>query len=193
MKNLKKISFLLVLVLVLSTLFSVSVMAAGEESGTVSETASETEAEGGKLDMNLKPESFGERLEYALQGTVTGMLMVFGVLALLTVILYISKYFLYDLPRKESPEERAEKAERARLAKEAEKAQKKSEKAARKADNSAPVQAAPTAQADDGQLAAVITAAIAAMIESGEYKNEFVGGFRVVSFKRSTQSAWNRK
>ena len=53
---------------------------------------------------------------------------------------------------------------------------------------------APAAQAsDDGELAAVITAAIAAMIESGDYKNEFVGGFRVVSFKRSTQSAWNRK
>ena len=31
------------------------------------------------------------------------------------------------------------------------------------------------------------------MIESGDYKNEFVGGFRVVSFKRSTNGAWNKK
>ena len=46
---------------------------------------------------------------------------------------------------------------------------------------------------DDGELIAVITAAIAAMIESGDYKNEFVGGFRVVSFKRNTGGAWNRK
>lgn len=46
---------------------------------------------------------------------------------------------------------------------------------------------------DDGELAAVITAAVAAMLESEEYKNEFAGGFRVVSFKRSTKSAWNRK
>ena len=47
--------------------------------------------------------------------------------------------------------------------------------------------------ADDGELAAVITAAIAAMLDSEEYKNEFVGGFRVVSFKRSEKTAWNRK
>ena len=40
---------------------------------------------------------------------------------------------------------------------------------------------------------AAITAAIAAMIESGDYGNEFAGGFRVVSFKRSTKGAWNRK
>ena len=46
---------------------------------------------------------------------------------------------------------------------------------------------------DDGELIAVITAAIAAMIESGDYKNEFVGGFRVVSFKRTTSGAWNKK
>ena len=46
---------------------------------------------------------------------------------------------------------------------------------------------------DDGELIAVITAAIAATIESSEYKNEFVGGFRVVSFKRSEKTAWNRK
>ena len=45
---------------------------------------------------------------------------------------------------------------------------------------------------DDGQLIAVITAAVAAMIES-EYKDEFSGGFRVVSFKRSAKGAWNRK
>ena len=46
---------------------------------------------------------------------------------------------------------------------------------------------------DEGELAAVITAAIAAMLDSEEYKNEFVGGFRVVSFKRSTERAWNKK
>ena len=46
---------------------------------------------------------------------------------------------------------------------------------------------------DDGEIAAVITAAIAAMLDSEEYKNEFVGGFRVVSFKRSTDGAWNKK
>ena len=51
----------------------------------------------------------------------------------------------------------------------------------------------PSTAQDDGELVAVITAAVAAMIESSEYKNEFAGGFRVVSFKRSEKTAWNRK
>ena len=58
----------------------------------------------------------------------------------------------------------------------------------------APVAAAEESAAEDeGELIAVITAAVAAMIESGDYKNEFVGGFRVVSFKRTTSGAWNKK
>ncbi len=191
MKNMKKIAVFAALVLILCSLFSLSVLAAAPESG---------EADSGKLDMSLKPESFSERLEYALQGTATGMLMIFGVLALLTLILYVSKYFLYDLPRKDSPEEKAEKAERAKRAKEAAAAKEaeKAKRAAEKAEKDAavPTQTASTQTAsaqDDGELAAVITAAIAAMIESGDYKNEFVGGFRVVSFKRSARTAWNRR
>ncbi len=188
MKNMKKIAVFAALVLILCSLFSLSVLAAAPESG---------EADSGKLDMSLKPESFSERLEYALQGTATGMLMIFGVLALLTLILYVSKYFLYDLPRKDSPEEKAERAKRAKeaaAAKEAEKAKRAAEKAEK--DAAVPTQTASTQTAsaqDDGELAAVITAAIAAMIESGDYKNEFVGGFRVVSFKRSARTAWNRR
>lgn len=143
---------------------------------------------GGKLDMNLgdpdKEElnlTFAERIEYALQGTVTGMLMVFSVLTLLALIVSISKIVFYTIPQK-----RAEKKEKAR--------QEALAKNAAPAEPVAPVTPAPVAETqDDGELAAVITAAIAAMIDSSEYKNEFVGGFRVVSFKRSTQSAWNRK
>ncbi len=188
MKNIRKIAIFALVISVLCSLFSLSVLAATPDAEGV---------DSGKLDMNLKPESFSERLEYALQGTATGMLMVFGVLALLTLILYISKYFLYDLPNKESPEERAAKAERAKAAKEAEKARKAAEKeaqrAAEKAKAATSVKAAAAPAQDDAQLAAVITAAIAAMIESSDYKNEFVGGFRVVSFKRQDKRAWNRK
>lgn len=139
----------------------------------------ETETEDdGKLDMNEKPEPFSARaIELALQGTATGMVMVFAVLGLLAIIVSLSRYILNNDHSKEKNE----------------------------SNNAAPAVAqAPVAapapevvnEQDDGELAAVITAAIAAMIESGDYKNEFVGGFRVVSFKRSSQSsqgkAWNR-
>ena len=176
MKNIKKICIFLVFVLVVCSLLSVTAFA--------SEAQTEALADGGKLDMNLKPESFEERLEYALQGTATGMVMVFSVLGLLCLILYGSKFVFYDIPNK--------KRERAIKAK-----QKSIEIAAQPTVEVTPsatetAESVPAAQ-DDGELAAVITAAIAAMLESEEYKNEFVGGFRVVSFKRSTQGAWNRK
>lgn len=53
-----------------------------------------------------------------------------------------------------------------------------------------PVAPAPT---DDGQLIAVITAAVAATIESDEdLSNQFAGGFRVVSFKKKNgKTSWN--
>ena len=107
----------------------------------------------------------------------TGMVMVFSVLGLLAVIITLSKVFLYDIPNKKKEKNKAAHTAPAAPA------------------TPAPVAVAEEAPAatDDGELAAVITAAIAAMIESGEYKNEFVGGFRVVSFKKSTNSAWNRK
>ena len=107
--------------------------------------------------------------------------MVFAVLGLLWAIVALSKYFLYDLPNRQSQRENTE----------------------RKTVTSAPAAQVPVqtatpvvqtpAVADDGELAAVITAAIAAMIESGDYTGEFVGGFRVVSFKRSAARAWNKK
>ena len=171
MKFVKKLSIFVILSLVLCMAFSIVAFASEGEAAAESEVS-------GKLDMGMKPESFGDRLEIALQGTVTGMVMVFAVLGLLAVIITLSKVFLYDIPNKK-------------------KEKKKVAHVAPAAPVAAPApvavaEEAPAAQ-DDGELAAVITAAIAAMIESGEYKNEFVGGFRVVSFKKSTNSAWNRK
>ena len=110
-----------------------------------------------------------ERFEYALQGTVTGLLMVFAVLALLWGIVSLSKVIFYDIPRK-------------RKANEEKTADAVSEVLN---DTSQP-------ETDDAQLTAVITAAVAAMIESGEYKEEFAGGFRVVSFKRASCKKWNK-
>lgn len=184
MKIFKKIGIFVIIAVLLVSLLSLVVFATDAVSGESSESVTEVEDDG-KLDMSLKPKSFSEGLEYAIQGTVTGMLMVFAVLILLTVILYISKYIFYDIPNKNKEATRpVETAESVAPAK----------PVAATATPAPAVEAAsaPAAQ-DDGELAAVITAAIAAMIESGDYKNEFVGGFRVVSFKRSTQSAWNRK
>ena len=173
MKIMKKIGIFALVVILLFSVMSISVFAAGDgaENGA--------EADSGKLDMGLNPESFGDRLGYAVQGTVTGILMVFAVLTLLTLILYASKLVFYDIPNKKS-----EKAIAARN-------EKKPETVIEDTKNED--ETSYETQTDDGELVAVITAAVAAMIESSEYKNEFAGGFRVVSFKRNEKTAWNRK
>ena len=133
--------------------------------------------EGGKLPMDTKPESFSERAQIVLEVFVTGMLSVFAVLALLWGIIALSKVFLHDIPNAKK---------------------NKNKKPVAPVAPAAPAPAIPdaveaTEEVDDGELVAVITAAVAAMIESGDYKNEFANGFRVVSFKRSAKNAWNRK
>lgn len=185
MKFNKKIRIFALVCALFVLLFTVAAFATDVDATAENETVVETEQASNKLDQNLhgKDMTFGERLEYALQGTVTGMLMVFSVLGLLFGIISLSKVFLYDIPNRDKSKG------------------KKNNKGASVAVpeiSSAPVVAAETApvaeeSADDGELAAVITAAIAAMLDSEEYKNEFVGGFRVVSFKRSAKSAWNKK
>ena len=144
--------------------------------GSVSAFAEDKALDGSQL-------SFSERAGYALQGTVTGLLMVFAVLSLLWGVVSVSKVIFYTIPKKKAESERQKTIKSSAVAEQ---------------ENVAPVQVAPAdteanGTTDDSELAAVITAAIAAMLESEEYKNEFVGGFRVVSFKRSTQGAWNRK
>ena len=176
MKIMKKIGAFALVVILLFSVMSISVLAAGDAQDGATQ-------ESGKLDMGLKPEGFNDRLGYAVQGTVTGILMVFSVLTLLCLILYASKLVFYDIPNKKN--EKAAAAKAAKIAASVAAKEEKSEVAEPAAE--------PVAVQDDGELIAVITAAVAAMIESGEYKNEFVGGFRVVSFKRSEKTAWNRK
>ena len=177
MKFNKKIRIFALACALFVLLFTVAALATDADTTVENDTTIETEQASNKLDMDMKPVRFNERLEIAIQGTVTGMLMVFAVLGLLFGIVSLSKVFLYDIPNRDKNK-------------------------GKKENKSAPVTApAPVAEpapvveesADDGELAAVITAAIAAMLDSEEYKNEFVGGFRVVSFKRSANSAWNKK
>ena len=164
MKINKKICAFAIVTALLMTLFTVSAFAAE------------------KLDQNMSGADMspGERFEYALQGTVTGMLMVFAVLGLLWGIISLSKVVFYDIPNKKKAEA-AKAADKLKIV----------PAAAPVAPVEVPV-ATEEATENDAELAAVITAAIAAMIESGDYQNEFVGGFRVVSFKRSSTRAWNK-
>ena len=114
------------------------------------------------------------RIEWAIKVTLQGMLMIFAVLALLWGVLAIFKVFLHDIPEKRAA---------------------KKKKLAAEAQAAAPVQeepAVPTAPTpDEGEIVAAITAAIAAVLEGEEYKDQFASGFRVVSFKRKG-GAWNK-
>ncbi len=179
MKFNKKIRIFALVCALFVLLFTVAALATDVDAPTENESVVETQPASNKLDMDMKPTDLRERAEIALQGTITGMLMVFAVLGLLFGIVSLSKVFLYDIPNRDK---------------------NKSKKQITNAPVASPAPApvaepAPEVEdsADDGELAAVITAAIAAMLDSEEYKNEFVGGFRVVSFKRSANSAWNKK
>lgn len=114
-----------------------------------------------------------ERLELAGQVVLIGLGMVFAVLALLWGILVIfgkvmtrqKKQADEPTPAPEAPAEQTVSA----------------------VSESEP--AVPSAE-DDGELIAVITAAVAAAIESDEVlSSRFASGFRVVSFKKSARSA----
>ena len=166
MKTSKKIRIAAIATAIFVTLFTLTASAAEKLPQNMS---------GGDL-------SFGERFEYAMQGTVTGMLMIFAVLGLLWGIVSLSKVLLYDMPQKKKED----------------KPKRRRNKKAVMVEDDEEISAAfdPSVivpDHDEGELVAVITAAIAAMLDSEEYKNEFVGGFRVVSFKRSTERAWNKK
>ena len=162
MKLFKKISIFASFTLVLSLVFSVCAFAIDKDLNA---------------DQSL---DFSERLEYALQGTVTGILMVFAVLTLLTLILYLSKVVFYDMPRKSREKKITSNKEEVKFTPTA---------------PVAPAVEEPVTETDDDtELAAVITAAIAAMLEGEEYADQFKSGFRVVSFKRTGNSgAWNKK
>lgn len=183
MKLVKKLSIFLAVALVMCLALSITVFATAAEATT--EAVSEQVSESSKLDMNLSGAdmTMEERLGYAVQGTVTGMLMIFAVLGLLAIIVSLSKVIFFDIPNKKREAEKASKMASAPVS--AHKPELAVEAAAAQEEVSAE---------DDTQLAAVITAAIVAMLDSEQYSNEFQSGFRVVSFKRvNTNGAWNKK
>ena len=170
---------LLVLVSVLALLLGTCVLgiAAADETAAEAETAvSETQAE----NKNPTNEELGgffsaERIKYAVLVSVQGMIMIFLVLSILLGAVSLMKVFLHDIPEKKA-------AKQAALAKAV-------EAVVAPAEQDDEVAAAP--EEDEGEIVAAITAAIAAMLQSEEYKGQFESGFRVVSFTRKG-GAWNK-
>ena len=116
------------------------------------------------------------RLKLAGLMLLQGMGMVFLVLAILWLVLLIFKTACYKDPNKKAAK--------------AEKSAKPAPAEAPKAEAPAVAPAtAPVAPASDDQLIAVITAAVAATIESDPaLSSQFASGFRVVSFKKTDKS-----
>lgn len=165
------------LLLVLCVLFVGSLLTLGI-AATEQATEPEVTAEASKNPTNEELGGFfsAQRIEYAITVTLQGMLMIFAVLALLWGVVAIFKVVLHDIPEKRAAKKQALASAVAEAAAPAEQ----------------PMEAAPVADEDEGEIVAAITAAIAVMLQSEEYKGQFESGFRVVSFQRKG-GAWNKE
>ena len=109
---------------------------------------------------------FAQRASEALTMVVMGMVMVFLVLAIIMLVLMIMERVFSKEPKAKPVVEAPKKPE--------------------------PVPAPAVQTQDDGAVIAAITAAISAMLAAENGTETYEGGFRVVSFKRSTRkSTWN--
>lgn len=115
----------------------------------------------------------GEKATTALQVFLLGLGTVFVVLIILYIVITLMGKIFYHDDKKKATEETAPEPTAEAVVEE---------------------NAAPEEETDNGELVAVITAAIAAAIaDFSEEGGESVPGFRVVSFKRaSTATPWNR-
>ncbi len=145
----------------------------GDATNAIAETKEEVKATSpwGEEVWGTKP--IGDRIELSVQVTVIGMVMVFAVLSILWAVLAVFKMIFAKAPQpaKAAPAPKAEPK-------------------TAPAPTPAP---APVAVADDAQLIAVITAAVAAY-RAAEDPNATPSGFRVVSYRRTSGGrAWNSK
>ncbi len=117
--------------------------------------------------------SFADRLTYCLEKALIGLLIVFGVLAIIWLVLAVFKVVFYTIPESKKNGNANEK--------------QKVEEAV------APVATSVTSNASfssDDEIVAAIIAAITAM--RAEDGNDSPSGFRVVSFKRKGKARpWN--
>ena len=115
-------------------------------------------------------ETFGERAGVAGSVTLLGMVTIFAVLAILWGVIEVLHRVLNRGGKTDTP-----------AAKPAAPVAKPAAEAKKPAQATQTVKATETARRDDGELVAVITAAVAAAMEDEGY----TGGFRVVSFRRT--------
>lgn len=115
-------------------------------------------------------ETFGERAGVAGSVTLLGMVTIFAVLAILWGVIEVLHRVLNRGGKTDTP-----------AAKPAAPVAKPAAEAKKPAQATQTVKATETARRDDGELVAVITAAVAAEMEEEGY----TGGFRVVSFRRT--------
>lgn len=115
-------------------------------------------------------ETFGERAGVAGSVTLLGMVTIFAVLAILWGVIEALHRVLNRGGKTDTP-----------AAKPAAPAAKPAAEAKKHTQVTQAVKATETARRDDGELVAVITAAVAAAMEEEGY----TGGFRVVSFRRT--------
>ena len=119
------------------------------------------------VNVNVPFESTGEALSYGLPLALFGFAVVFAILAILWGILSLFKVFFYVIPEKKKHA--------------AKQTEVPSAAPAAPETVAAPAAPAASAAADDSELVAVISAAIAAY---RSLAGESVGGFRVVSLKK---------
>ena len=112
--------------------------------------------------------SFADRTAEALRMVLMGMVMIFLVLSIIMLVLMLMER-IFAKASKEKPVTEAPKAV-----------------------EPAPAPAPVVQTQDDGAVIAAITAAISAVLAAENGTETYEGGFRVVSFKRSTRkSTWN--
>ena len=109
------------------------------------------------------PETLSDKAMFALENSVLGIMMVFAVLAILFIVVKIVASIMGKGGEKKSAEAKPTPTPTA---------------------PTAPPTPAPVPQTDDGEIIAAITAAISLMLEA---EGKDPRGFRVVSFRRSSQ------
>lgn len=118
-------------------------------------------------EVSTKTLELSDRIAYALERSLIGIIIVFGVLAIIWLVLSLFKFVFYKDPNKSSKVEKVEEKQEPAVA---------------------PEPAAVPAS-DDGAIVAAIIAAISAL----RSEEGITGGFRVVSFKRGKTQPWNKK
>lgn len=120
------------------------------------------------LDSTAEKLPIGERVTYALQVSLIGMLAVFAVLTIIWGALVLMRIVIETITKQKNKNNQGSDTDEPAV--------------------EAPAEAASPVDSDDEQLVAVITAAVAAArADEAKKDGKTAGGFRVVSFRRTSK------